>query len=184
MALSELLPRVAEILERLRIEYCVTGSVASMSYSEARLTNDIDIAVRLSPEQAVRLAEAFPEPEFYVSPDAAREAATVHGQFNIIHPESDFKIDFMVAPSDAFNEGRFSRSRELRPFGGVAVAFASPEDVILMKLVYFREGGSDKHLRDIDAIRRVQGDTLEVPYIEKWADRLGVRPQWDRILSE
>lgn len=144
------------------------------------MTTDIDIAVRLSPAQAARLAGAFPEPEFCVSPEAAREAATNHGQFNVIHPESGFKIDFMVAPPSPFNDGRFSRARELRPFGGVAVAFASPVDVILMKLVYFREGGSEEHLRDIDAIRHVQGETLDMRYLELWVDELGVRREWER----
>lgn len=155
MELSDLLPRVAEILERLGINYRVTGSVASMSYGEPRLTNDINIAVRLSPHMAERLAEVFPESDFYVSTNAARQAALEHGQFNVIHPASGLKIDFMVAPEDAFNESRFQRVRMLRPFGDRAIAFATPEDVILKKLIYFREGRSEKHLRDIRAMLAV-----------------------------
>jgi hypothetical protein len=181
MGLPELLMLAADILQRLGVEYCVTGSVASMSYAEARLTNDVDIAVGLTPDMAVRLARCFPEPDFYVSEDAAREAARAGGQFNVLHPASGLKIDFMVAQPDAFNESRFERIRMVKPFGEMPIAFASPEDVILKKLEYFREGGSEKHLRDIDAIRRVQGEDLDEAYLDRWADRLGVRAEWDRV---
>ncbi len=39
----ELLGNIVLILERLKIPYLVTGSMASMAYGEPRLTNDIDI---------------------------------------------------------------------------------------------------------------------------------------------
>ncbi len=39
----ELPGNIVLILERLKIPYLVTGSIASMAYGEPRLTNDIDI---------------------------------------------------------------------------------------------------------------------------------------------
>jgi len=46
----EPLPTVVEVLERLRIPYLVTGSIASMAYGEPRLTNDSDIVAEIHPE--------------------------------------------------------------------------------------------------------------------------------------
>jgi hypothetical protein len=62
-----------------------------------------------------------------------------------------------------------------------AVSFASPEDVILKKMVYYQEGGSEKHLRDIAGILRIQGAALESKYVEDWAKRLGLTSVWQVI---
>jgi hypothetical protein len=63
--------------------------------------------------------------------------------------------------------------------------FASPEDVILKKLQYDQMGGSEKHLRDIAGVFKIQGAQLDLAYLDEWADRLGVAEIWrglrDRI---
>ncbi len=64
---------------------------------------------------------------------------------------------------------------------GCEVRFASPEYVILRKLEYYREGGSEKHLRDIEGILAVSGDLVNVDEIETRAEFLGVRPQWEAL---
>jgi hypothetical protein len=52
--------------------------------------------------------------------------------------------------------------------------------VIVRKLEFFREGGSEKHIRDIQAILRVSGDTVRRDVIERWAQDLGVLREWER----
>ena len=47
MEQHELLLYVVECLEKLKIRYLITGSIASMAYGEPRLTNDIDISFML-----------------------------------------------------------------------------------------------------------------------------------------
>lgn len=59
--------------------------------------------------------------------------------------------------------------------------FAAPEDVILKKMEYYREGKSDKHLRDIAGVLKISGDEIDEEYIEAWVDRLGVREIWERL---
>ena len=46
---------------------------------------------------------------------------------------------------------------------------------------YYREGGSDKHLRDIAGVLRVQGDQVDRAYIARWAQQLGLTEIWDTI---
>ena len=73
------------VLERLKIPYLITGSVAAMAYGEPRLTNDIDVVVDLDEAHAAPFAAQFPADEYYLSDEAIREALIRKGQFNIIH---------------------------------------------------------------------------------------------------
>jgi len=180
---SDLVAAAAAVLDRLGIEYLITGSMASIVYGEPRFTNDVDIAIRATPDQAARLAQAFPEPNFYASSEAARDAATRHTQFNVIHPASGFKIDFMVPKDDDFNRSRFTRGRALPVTAESSAIYASPEDVIIRKLQYYKLGGSDKHLRDIRGIIKTSSERIDLGYITAWASREGVSEIWSQIQS-
>lgn len=180
---DELLRRVVGALERLRIPYLVTGSMASIFFGEPRFTNDIDIVVSLSEDRSNDLADQFPTEDFYLDRQAAVDAVRNHRQFNLIHPRSGLKVDFVVAAPTPFNKSRFSRAKRVRPGADFEAVFATPEDVILMKLDYFRRGGSDKHLRDVSGILAVSGEMLDESYIETWAERLGVSEEWRKARS-
>ncbi len=182
MGPHDLLRIAVGVFERLRIPYLVTGSVASMAYGEPRLTNDIDIVAEIRPEHIERLLAAFPPPDYYLDEEMMREALVACGQFNIIHPISGLKIDVMVRGNTAFDDSRFTRKRRLRPAKDFEADFAAPEDVILKKMTFYKEGGSDKHLRDITGIMRISGTDVDRDYIASWADRLGVHDVWEAIL--
>ena len=61
--------------------------------------------------------------------------------------------------------------------------FARPEDIILYKMLYFRDGQSDVHVRDILGILRVSGPEIDTAYIAEWAGRLGLIGIWDAVLK-
>lgn len=178
MELNELLAYVTERLESLGIEYLVTGSVASVSFGEPRFTNDVDIVVRLSEGQALRLCESLPEEEFYISKEAASDAVRRGGQFNAIHFTSGLKVDFMAAGESPYDESRFGRPVSVQITPDARASFASPEDIILSKLRFYREGQSQKHISDIRGILRVSGPQLDFDYLDRWAARLGVEDEW------
>jgi len=94
------------------------------------------------------------------------------------------KIDFFVASPSDFDQMRLSRGRHLPALPQGTACFASPEAVILKKLQYFREGGSQKHIRDILGVLRVLGDTIDRPHIADWANRLGMTPEWELVLKQ
>ena len=132
---------------------------------------------------------------------AAVEAVRRRGMCNVIHVgihvSSGLKADLIVAPADAFNESRFARVRPIQLSDGRLEPFATPEDVILKKLVFFREGGSEKHLCDIASMIAVQGSDaldwsyldwsyldwsyLDWSYLEEWSVRLGVAEEFGRV---
>jgi hypothetical protein len=174
---------VVDVLEEQGITYLLVGSLASGVYGEPRMTQDIDVVVELRPDQVARLCQAFPAPEYYVAEKAAREAVATGGQFNVIHPASANKIDFMLARRDAWGLSQVSRRRREEILPGRPGYTAAPEDVILGKLWYYQVGGSEKHLRDIAAMLQLSGDEIDMGYIEHWARQLGVTEVWQTVLG-
>lgn len=181
MEQSELLRHLVRCLEKLNIPYFITGAVASIAYGEPRLTNDIDIVAEINDGHITKLKECFPEGEYYLDSDAISEAIKCRLQFNIIHPASGLKIDVMISKRDAFDESRFARIRRMRPLEDTEANFASPEDVIIKKMEYYKEGSSDKHIRDIMGMLKISGEMIDLGYISLWAKRLNLDDIWQPI---
>ena len=174
----ELLRRIVDFLERESVRYRVVGSMASIAYGEPRFTNDIDILVDLPLGKIDALCREFPDDDYYLSPEAARTAISQRHQFNILHFPSGLKIDLILVQDTDFSRADIAQGRRLKSEGFYDAWFASPENVILKKLEYYREGGSEKHLRDIAGILTIQGESIDRAWIEAWAVRLGVEPEW------
>lgn len=173
-------------LDALGLRYFVTGSLASLVYGEPRLTHDADLVVELADADAPRLEAAFPAVDFYVPPVEVirvERRRPSRGHFNIIHHRTGFKAD--IYPRDqgplhawAFDHRRHSRAGEL------PVWVAPPEYVVIRKLEYFREGGSEKHLRDIRAMIATLGDDgLDRTVLDPWIAELGLDATWKRALD-
>lgn len=178
MEQDELLRHAARCFDAHGIRYFVTGAVAAIAYGEPRLTNDIDIVVDLDEDKIPRLQRCYPADEFYFDEGSARRAVRTRSQFNIIHPGSGLKIDVMITQGDEFDQSRFRRARRLKPLDDTEVNFASPEDVVLKKLDFYRRGGSEKHLRDIAGILKISADAIDFAYIEGWVRKLGLEEIW------
>lgn len=182
---SELLGDVVTVLDDLEIPYFVTGSVASIAFGEYRATADVDIVASIQERHVQLLCAAFPQDRYYVDAQMVRDAVRGGGQFNVIDAQSGYKADIIIPDQSPLNAQRFARARRLRLTGANrAYWFSSPEDVILKKMEFFREGGSDKHLRDIAGIIKTMGDKLDRSYIERWAATLQVDGVWQAILKK
>jgi hypothetical protein len=170
-------------LNRLGLRYVVSGSVAAMLYGEPRLTHDVDFVVFLRQADIARLQEAFPSLEFYVPPAdviTSEIARPEKGQFNVIHSGTGFKADFYTAGRDELNAMALGNSRKME-FQGEPINVAPPEYVILRKLEYYREGGSDKHVRDIRAMLAVSGDMINRAELDEWIRRRQLETEWKKI---
>jgi hypothetical protein len=180
---NELLRYTIRALQELGISYLIGGSLASSAYGEPRLTNDIDLAAELQPEHVQGLLTKFPMDEFHLDEHAVRDALARNGQFNIIHPSSGYKVDVFVARGDVYSRSQFARRKTLRLPDGDEALFASPEDVILNKLIYWKMGQSERQINDILGMLRVQGDRLDRAYIQEWAVRLDLLKEWEMVLA-
>lgn len=171
---------VAQRLDRAEIRYMIVGSVASMVYGEPRLTHDLDLVVELRPSDVARFLPLFPESEFYCPPAEVIRAETVQrGQFNLIQHATGLKIDLVIRKHRDFALEEFLRRRKVEVMPGVAVFLASPEDVILKKLDFYREGGSAKHLTDIRGI--LANTEVDRAYLDRWIDALNLRKPWAEV---
>ena len=181
---SELLEQAVRILDNLGIPYLITGSMAAMVYGEPRLTNDIDIVADIKEDHIPRLLASFPSEQFYISGDAIRAAIRHQKQFNIIDSSAGLKIGVVIRQNTPFNEGRFKRIRRIKTGDAAEANFASPEDIIIMKMRYYKEGQSEKHLRDISAMMKISRSEIDPSYLEYWAKELGLLEIWNSILNK
>jgi hypothetical protein len=172
-------------LNRAGIRYVISGSVAAIFYGEPRLTHDVDFIVFLNTNDIRRLSDAFPEKEFYLPPMEtilAETAREKNGHFNLIHRDTGFKADMYPTGRDELNAWAFRGKRAVE-FDGESVMLAPPEYVIVRKLEYHREGGAEKHLRDIRAMLAVSGELLDRPTLDEWVRRQGLDAEWRRASS-
>jgi hypothetical protein len=151
------------------------------------LTHDIDIIVHLNIQDAKRIPVIFPENEYYGPPEEIiidEIKRPVRAQFNVIHHDSGFKADFFLHGNDPLHEWAFLNKLRMPIGDEYDVWLAPPEYVIIRKMQYFAEGGSDKHLRDIQNIVVIMKDKLNCQFIEMQASRLGLTQIWQRILEK
>jgi hypothetical protein len=170
-------------LNRLGARHMVTGAVASIAYGEPRLTHDVDIVIEISREQCTRLCELFPEGEFYCPPveilliEASRPQ---RGHFNLIHHDTGLKADIYPCGRDRLSAWGLDHARKLM-VDGSEVWIAPSEYVIARKLEYYSEGGSEKHLRDIEGMLAVSATAIDAVALERNIDLLGVRAAWAKV---
>lgn len=179
----ELLRYTILTLESLAIPYMLVGSYASTTYGEPRMTQDIDIVLDLNEARIPEFCRAFPPPQFYLSEPAIRDAVKTRFQFNILHPTSGVKIDVILPRNDEWGREQLRRRRKLAILPDLIGTIASPEDVILGKLWYHSEGGSDKHIRDIVGMLRTTENPIDRDTIQQWVDKLGFQASWATILE-
>ena len=161
-------------LDRHGIPYALVGSVASSIYGEPRATNDVDLVIQIGTDDVGRLLAAFPADRFYVPPEEVLlvELARAQGaHLNIIALEAMTKADLYPLPAN--QRSWFARRRTLE-VAGRQVWVAAPEVIILHKLLFLREGGGEKHLRDVRAMLAALGPSLDQPWLDAEAARLGL----------
>lgn len=182
---ADLLTLFVEPLERLGIRYMVSGSVAAMLFGEPRVTHDVDLVAFLDADAIAGLATAFGASDFYLPPadvitlESRRET---RGHFNVIHVPSGLKADVYPANRDPLHAWAIARALRIT-VGALTVAVAPPEYVVLRKLEYYREGGSEKHVRDIRAMLAVASPPLDRRALDEWLARLGLETQW-RLVAD
>jgi hypothetical protein len=89
-----------------------------------------------------------------------------------------FKVDIFVPHPRPFLQSQLSRTQK-QTFTfekEISANFASPEDIILAKLEWYRLGGeiSERQWRDILGVLKTCSDTLDFDYLIKWAGELRV----------
>lgn len=179
MTEPDLIRLFIEPLERLDVSYMVTGGVASVVYGDPRFTRDVDVVMELDPAQLEDFTSAFAGGSFYVPPDQVlqREVGREEGgHFNLIHRETGLRADIYLAGRDPLHAWALAR-RERISVEGFSIWLAPVEYVILRKLEYYRDSGSDRHLRDVEMMLRISGDAVDPGSLRQWSRRMEIEEQ-------
>ena len=167
-------------INKLSISYMITGAVASIIYGEPRLTNDIDLVIDLKPDNVEKFAAAFPFEEFYCPPSEVIKLEIrrpLRGHFNLIHHETAFRADIYASGQDELHIWGL-KNRNVVDVENDEFWIAPVEYVILRKLEYYREGGSEKHLRDISGILALSSDQIDHKVLEERIKDMLLEKEW------
>jgi hypothetical protein len=167
----DVLKLVAARLDRARIAYMITGSIAAGLYGQPRMTRDIDVVAVLYPAHATSLVENL-APDFSCDLETIRAAIAARRIFNVVHEATTHKVDIIVREDRDYEVEKFDR-RLRADIGGQAIWVISPEDLVLSKLVWAKDSRSELQMRDVRSIIALQPH-LDWPYIDRWALRLTV----------
>lgn len=146
----------------------VVGGIAVLLHGYARLTADVDLAVDLAPQEALKMIRALADkgfrPQVPVSAEMFADPAVREGwlqekhmrAFSLVDPTNPMRVvDVLLKPEVPFEE-LLTRSEEAF-VGETSVRVVSLDDLITLK----RHAGRPQDLTDIkelEAIRRQKGD--------------------------
>lgn len=96
--------------------------------------------------------------------------------WNIIYLPSATKVDLFILRASPFDRSEFTRRQRVEVRPGQFLFVKSPEDSVLRKLLWYRNGGevSDRQWRDVVQILRQSRKLLDGTYLDEWATALGV----------
>lgn len=181
MVQEDLLIKVIDRISQLNIPYMMTGAIAAIFYGKPRLTHDFDIIVEIDARQIPKLVNTF-ENEYFISKEAIQKALDDRSMFNLIHFESGIKVDFWLLKDDEFDKKRFER-RQKHTYSGRDIVFSSAEDIILIKMLWFKESQIQKHLDDVLGIMEIQKN-LDTVYLNEWAEKLSIQNLLNELLKK
>jgi hypothetical protein len=174
---------VGRHLDALGVRWLVGGSVASSILGLPRATLDIDLVADLRGAHVTALYDALIN-DYYVDRDTMRWAVSTRRSFNAIHQVSMIKVDVFCAGNDPLSRGELER-RVFVDLEVGRVPICSSEDIILQKLVWWREaGGSERQWRDAIGVVQIRGAELDRAYMDAHAAELGLADLMARLFEE
>lgn len=165
----EVLQDAVTRLERAAIPYMLTGSIALSYYAQPRMTRDIDLVVELTGRDSRSIAALFAA-GYYVSEADIGAAIATGGMFNVLHLDKLVKVDLIARKDTPYRRHEFGRRQRVR-MPGFEAWIVSREDLILSKLAWARDSGSEMQMRDVQALLAGGADRT---YLERWAAELSV----------
>lgn len=155
-------------LESLNTSYLAYGGVAVAVWADPRETQDVDAVVAVADEDRDRWLSALQSAGFLAPPEEIRTFA-IDGWLRLAHEGRHADVTLGRTP---FDRSALERRRRVTLFD-LPIWVASPEDLILYKIVAYRY----KDLADAEAIVLRQGAKLDLDYMRKWASEIAGRTQ-------
>jgi hypothetical protein len=181
MGETDVIKKIIKDIEKAKIPYLISGGFAVNVWGRIRTTHDLDVIIAITSKDIKALKKIFVPDEFYFSEEAAKDAVLSKGTFNVIHHETGLKIDFWILQDDIFGKSQIRR-RVRTKFLGQPIYFISPEDLILIKLKWYKESESDRHFFDALSVYQTQ-KRLNKKYLKKWSELLNVSQIFNKLIK-
>ena len=184
--LLEAMIPVIEVFECLGVPYYLSGSIACSVYGLPRGAQDIDVVADIRAEHVSPLVQHLQE-AYTINAQALRDAITQRSAFSLLHLSSLIKVDVMLPRGTAFDSLVSQRAQQLSLIEGYQpIWITSPEDVVLMRLEWYRDCGAtaDDQWNDILGVLKVQAPTLDLTYLRQVAQTLNVSDLLEQALID
>ena len=182
---ADLLASLAAVLSMLQARWYVFGAQAVVIWGRPRLTADIDVTVRMDPEEPERLAQALESAGFSLrfgdAPDFVRRTRVLP----FVHAASGLPLDIVLA-GPGLEELFLSRAVPVA-LGNLVVPVISPEDLIATKIL----AGRPKDLEDVRSVLRERLSRLDLDIVrstlallEEALGQSDLRPAFEREVTQ
>jgi hypothetical protein len=181
MTLEGATGRVLDALEAAGVPHMLVGGLTANFYGIPRATQDADVVVQLDEADRLRRVADLLGSDFAIDPQPSFETITGNLRHVVRLPSTPFVVELFVLGDDAFQQERFRRRVVVRiPPIGERVCLPTPEDVVIQKIRW----GRPKDLDDARDVLAVQGDILDMVYVEAWCDRHGTSERLRAVLAQ
>ena len=135
-----------QILEANNVQYLIVGGYALSLYATPRTTGDLDIFVKIDPENATRILQSLNEFGFGGIGITQEDLLTPSQVFQLGYPPN--RIDFLTGIEGVSWEEAFS-NRQYTVQNGIRIPVIGQEELIKNKL----STGRQKDFADVESIR-------------------------------
>jgi hypothetical protein len=155
-AAVEALSSVAALCRTLNLRWYLFGGQAALLYGVARLSADVDITVLAGETDRDALLANVVNGELRARPLDAGEFCQQNGLIPCVHRPSGLTVDLVLGRSGGLEEGIEQRAL-IHTLDGVETIVASPEDIILLKLL----SGAGQDLEDVRIMAKALSGVLD-----------------------
>ena len=174
--ISETLTSIVDFFRRHRIPYALIGAMALNIYGRPRTTLDIDFLILLDEPGFSNIKDRASTENFRIDEEWAKwnpMIAKSQARFIV----NNISIDVMLPRDEHDRESLKRRTR--KKIGNKMVCIIAPEDFILQKL----KVGRPRDFEDAVTVLERQSGNIDIPYLKKWANRLGISDELNYILN-
>ncbi len=154
-------------LNKNKIPYMISGSVAMNYYTVPRMTRDIDIVIEIG--DIGSFYNTFEE-EYYIDRKMVEDAIRNQFMFNIIHLKEVMKIDFIIRKNTEYRKIEFKRRKQVS-IEGLKIFIVSIEDLIISKLLWATDSHSELQIKDVNNLLK---EKVDMKYITDWVKKLNI----------
>lgn len=169
---------VVQRLDKEKIPYMLTGSIATNFYTVPRMTRDIDIIIQIDLKDTDKIFDNFKD-DFYIDKEMIIDAIKRKASFNIIHNEKLVKVDFIVKKETEYRKEEFGRRKQVS-IAGINTDIVAAEDLIISKLYWARDSHSETQLNDVKNVMADNQD-LDYDYLKKWIKKLELQDIYEEV---